>query len=249
MRPNGRTIHKILTARRNRFNSGWGKRLHCKVRIPLSLLAPRPPLPKPEGEGWEPGSYSLWKRTTVLSENPRVTLEERVHFVEDLGVEPEGDVEDDRSTWAAFPTAYTYLDAKVRFDYYQLRLEVWKDLNADDPHRPMEPVSDADLPVEMSRAYGEYARWEKQEVQGEHSDYFEAWGLKSPVNPVLQAIHDARKYCATTYTSLTDTHLFVAYALKPWRRGDYRRFVSALKRAFRIAHAVGVDLRLHRGTN
>ena len=111
MRPNARTIKKVLMKGRNVVF--WGSRAFLTVRFPASVAPPRPnPPPVPQGTGWRELFGGHWIRELPVGDIP-LEEREREGFVRD----DESPAEDTDILWESWNIAKLYCGDDPRKDY------------------------------------------------------------------------------------------------------------------------------------
>lgn len=225
MRPNGRTLYKVLM--KGRGIVFWGRRAFLTVRIPACVLpVPRPPIDYCKGWGveimdgmWEKhrGDGAVEHRSiSRLSsgDDPRTFANKEPAIIHHLTSEIVGG-------W----TIYRWWEGTLRIVHNEGTDE--------------EVVERSNLPAEDITAHQTVCEWRERYMDGTR---------EAVRGIVLDAFLNATQRAKTHYAHLSEDGRFITftYSVKWFYHGRTRRFCSDLARAFRIATNNGIDVKLMR---
>ena len=221
MRPNGRTIRKVLM--KSRRLHLWGPRSYIQVRLPMSVF-PVPPPSQEYSRKWGLESFNgFWKReldngtieyrhiSKVSSSAPPTADDGRFHFLEEVN-EPGG-------------SRYVWWEGK--FAVYSKG----------------EKLTRTDLPIEDIAAHRAWSIWKEAHLYGFFPE------SRGPVmRGFLETADFATTHFGTIsdQTDLSRRYAYLTYTVKWYERETFQQFIASLKRTFRVADKHGVDARLMR---
>lgn len=225
MKPNGRTIYKVLM--RGRGSVFWGLRAFVKVRLPASVIpVPCPPLDYTKDWGTEI-SGGLWEKDLGDGVSQIVYIS---HVTS--GGDPREYGEDNGAT-------IHFLHEEKHLYWNESLFQWWEGtlrrVNGTTPEETLQ------LPAEAVAAHKALHEW--------HRMYLD--GLEDPSvarGPVLDAFMEATGCAKTHYTGFSGDgqFLYLTYSVKPMYKRRARQFCADLKRAFRVAAENGVKAKLMR---
>lgn len=226
MRPNGRTLYKVLM--KGRQSVFWGRRAFLTVRLPASVIpVPRPPIDYCKDWGEDLGN--IWVKD----------LGDGVEEVRHLGeISSGGDPRVDRDEDAAEIHFLTEEKEGVYtlFSWWEGTLTVVRPAESD-TEEPTRETSD--LSVEAITAHKALRDWNAMYMDG-------TVGAERGV--VLDAFLAASNAAKTHYTAMSEDGqlLYITYSVKWFYKSRARRFCADLKRAFRAAAENNVNAKLIR---
>ena len=226
MRPNGRTLYKVL--HKSRRKGGWGGRFSIMVRLPASLYAECVP-PMNYAENW--GDKLFLGQWSKKLENG---LEEFRHISCIYSPLDPGEV-DLSGQWGTLhfveKVSLAVGDEGVpHWSFWTGTCKTYRNLG--DP-LTRETLSTVDLPIEDIIAHKEMIEF--------RSHYFSEGRGSHPVLSNFQALNDG---IHQLFFSGNGKWLFLTYFDIHSSIEGRRKLCAGLKRAFRIAHENGVDARL-----
>jgi len=246
MRPNARTIRKILM--RNRLQVLWGRRAFLKIRLPMDLV----PEPMPDisfAEGWGPQGFSGHWSEELEDGTLRVRTIQKVYGGDPRPVDEEDaetEEEDSEDPTEAGPVRFNPPPLFVEqspynedsFTWWEGFEGIFNPATLDSPF-----ISQNTLDPEFVEKWKAYQEWYDKYAHGD----FDQKGAKE--SPVLLAFTSmAARYTKTHYVdfSADQKWMYITYAVKWFYPQTKLRFAADLKKAFRIADSAGVEAKLLR---
>ncbi len=223
MRPNGRTLYKVL--HKSRRKGDWGGRFSIAVRLPASLYAECAP-PMNYAENWgDHLFFGQWSKK----------LGDGLEEFRDISCiySPLDPGEVDLSDRWGTPHLVEKVDGQdPHWSFWTGTCKTYR--NVDDP-LTRETLSTVDLPIEDIIAHKEMLEF--------RSRYFSGGRGRHPVLSNFQALNDG---IHQPFFSGDGKWIFLTYFDIHSSIEGRRKLCAELKRAFRIAHENGVDARLMR---
>lgn len=223
MRPNGRTLYKVLM--KGRRNSFWGRRAFLTVRLPLSIL-PVPCPSKDYAKGWgEEVADGHWR---TESEDGGVCI----HNISEVS-----STSNPKDLFSEEELEQIhYITSRNEYGYESFS---WWEGEKSILDGSGQIVETEPLPIEAIDAHRAWVFWANSYLHGEND---------VERGPALEAFLQASHRAKTHYASFSEDgkYLYFTYSVKPFLRERTKRFCSDLKRAFEVAHAHGIDAKLSR---